>query len=408
MKSRLIFICVILYFKVFSQEDKVLIPTPEAASLIKWSKNDVNLSSGSLNTFLPLYTLKDGDLEVPIGLHYNGSSGIKVEEAATIVGLGWDLLAGGKIVRVVRDKPDESYTINAVRNEKGGIDALELGYDAIPIPGLENIATVRGSVEWKNDKYVYRGGWYKTGNPVGTYDFDKNDPMLFDLQPDIYIVNIGSEIIKFTFDSQKNPVIINNKDFKIEVIWQEYNPGYFLTKQSWSLNGTIDFAKALKKQSSDTKGMSSDFIPTALSITVGLNQLSRANRPYQNEIGFKEFRITDSNGKIYIFGGSAEYMEFNYNDQAYLNDTDRLAIAVNNLSQKIPVSWALKRIESPFGLNSEKNAIDFTYKRTGIYEPFHTTDNLVNPQNSCDVPKSKMEKFNNNTYGNIIPNTNII
>jgi WD40 repeat protein len=127
MKVHQILFFTLLSFHVFGQDDKVLIPTPEAASLIKWSKNEVNLSTGSVNSFIPLYTLKDGDLEVPIALHYNGSSGIKVDEAATCVGLGWDLVAGGKIVRMVRDKPDEGYSFNPVRNERGGIDYIKLG-----------------------------------------------------------------------------------------------------------------------------------------------------------------------------------------------------------------------------------------------------------------------------------------
>lgn len=121
MKNIFITISLLLFFLPNlskGQEDKVLIPTPEAASLIKWSQNDINLSSGALNTEIPIYTIKEGGLEVPIGLHYNGSSGIKADEAATWVGLGWDLVAAGKIVRVVRDKPDEAYTMNYSSQEK--------------------------------------------------------------------------------------------------------------------------------------------------------------------------------------------------------------------------------------------------------------------------------------------------
>lgn len=109
MNRLLFFLSFLTTINGYCQDDKVVIPTPESASLIKWSQNEVNYSSGALNTTIPLYTLSDGGLTVPIALHYNGSSGIKVEETATSVGLGWDLVAGGKVVRVVRDKPDESY-----------------------------------------------------------------------------------------------------------------------------------------------------------------------------------------------------------------------------------------------------------------------------------------------------------
>ena len=196
-----IFILLLTTYQIsFAQEEKVLIPTPESSSLIKWAQNEVNYSSGALNTGIPIYTLKDGDLEVPIALHYNGSTGIKVDEAATWVGLGWDLLAGGKIVRIVRDKPDESFTMNFESNEKSSIfEGFSIGVSESPNQ------IVKRTLSWESEKIIYRGGWYINGNQESTQDFIQGDPALFDTEPDLFVVNINGDVIKFVFDEHRNP-----------------------------------------------------------------------------------------------------------------------------------------------------------------------------------------------------------
>lgn len=55
---------------------------------------------------IPIYTLSEGLLSVPISLEYNGS-GMKNQEVASWCGAGWNLNAGGMISRMVRGLPDE-------------------------------------------------------------------------------------------------------------------------------------------------------------------------------------------------------------------------------------------------------------------------------------------------------------
>ena len=57
------------------------IATPNAASFNKFIDNPVELYSGSTQITIPVYTLKDGDVEFPITLSY-ATSGIKVSEEA--------------------------------------------------------------------------------------------------------------------------------------------------------------------------------------------------------------------------------------------------------------------------------------------------------------------------------------
>lgn len=82
-------------------------PSPEASSLGKYADWPVSLYTGVPDISIPIYTLKGRNLSVPIGLSYH-SSGIKVGEYASSVGLGWSLQAGGVITRSVRGLPDDA------------------------------------------------------------------------------------------------------------------------------------------------------------------------------------------------------------------------------------------------------------------------------------------------------------
>lgn len=68
--------------------------TPEAAAFKKYGEEAVNEYTGTANISVPLYTIKCRDIEIPIVLQYD-ASGIKVEQEASWVGLGWNLMVGG-------------------------------------------------------------------------------------------------------------------------------------------------------------------------------------------------------------------------------------------------------------------------------------------------------------------------
>lgn len=71
----------------------------------------VDLYHGNPNISHTLYTLKDGAVELPITLLYN-ASGIKVDEEASWVGLGWNLNVGGMIMQHAIGRLDEKADYN--------------------------------------------------------------------------------------------------------------------------------------------------------------------------------------------------------------------------------------------------------------------------------------------------------
>lgn len=79
---------------------------PTAASLGRYGNHPVDLSTGLVPLSISLYEVNCGTLSVPIRLTYHGG-GVKVEQDATWVGLGWDLDFGGSVVRNVNGFVDE-------------------------------------------------------------------------------------------------------------------------------------------------------------------------------------------------------------------------------------------------------------------------------------------------------------
>jgi hypothetical protein len=85
----------------------VVMPTPNAASLGKYGDIPVSYNTGIPNIGIPIHTLSEGSISLPISLSYH-AGGLKVGEPCSWVGLGWSLAAGGMISRTVQGRADES------------------------------------------------------------------------------------------------------------------------------------------------------------------------------------------------------------------------------------------------------------------------------------------------------------
>lgn len=83
----------------------LFMPSPNANSLGKFGDIPVSLYTGVPGISIPIYTVAHKDLKLPVSLNYH-SSGIRVQDEASWVGLGWSLDAGGVITRVVNGLDD--------------------------------------------------------------------------------------------------------------------------------------------------------------------------------------------------------------------------------------------------------------------------------------------------------------
>src|SRR3982750_3785413 len=59
----------------------------------------VDLYTGTAQISVPVCNLPSKSLSIPVSLAYTSAQGVKVQEYASCVGLGWQLNAGGSISR---------------------------------------------------------------------------------------------------------------------------------------------------------------------------------------------------------------------------------------------------------------------------------------------------------------------
>jgi hypothetical protein len=89
--------------------------SPNAASFAKQGLFPVDYYTGKINVSIPIYTIKTKELTVPIDISYN-SAGIQLDELASWVGLGWNLNAGGAVIRNVKGIPDNGIPVPNIEN----------------------------------------------------------------------------------------------------------------------------------------------------------------------------------------------------------------------------------------------------------------------------------------------------
>ena len=94
----------------YPDDYSIIPPSPEVASLMKSLDIPVSPFTGQPDITIPIYTIKEGSIVVPISLNYHGG-GIKVHELPGFIGMGWSLNAGGCISRSVHGLPDELNTV---------------------------------------------------------------------------------------------------------------------------------------------------------------------------------------------------------------------------------------------------------------------------------------------------------
>ena len=81
--------------------------TPEAKNLEQYGDVQVGEYSGKPEISIPIYNVKTGDLQFPINLYYD-ATGIRVDQEATWVGLGWELSTIAAINYRVIGKSDQN------------------------------------------------------------------------------------------------------------------------------------------------------------------------------------------------------------------------------------------------------------------------------------------------------------
>jgi hypothetical protein len=174
----LLAVLVPLYASCQFDYNKVVPVSPTAAGLARYGEVPVSLYTGTPNISIPLGGLRGTELQLPIDLSYM-ARGVKVEEQASWVGLGWSLNCAGSLSRVVRgmkdgDRPRVSFPLPTTL----------VGLNTVMVNIQEDL------LDTEPDLYYFNFNGHS-----GSFFFDQNGEAVIEGYQDIKVINGTGAII---------------------------------------------------------------------------------------------------------------------------------------------------------------------------------------------------------------------
>lgn len=161
-------------------------PSPSSYSFSRYGEIPVSHYTGIPDISIPLATIKENDVETNVSISYHGS-GIKVDEIASWVGLGWNLNAGGCISRTIRGRPEYPDPVTGLMKPQ----RTDLGFPEPDRPdGSFSDLTLLESARGPS----------------------------IDVEPDIFICNFNGKCAKFVFDENGQVRFFNHQDWDIKFL----------------------------------------------------------------------------------------------------------------------------------------------------------------------------------------------
>ena len=319
----------------YSQNIKeyVNMPSPNASSLGVYGESNVTLHSGVANVTVPIHTIQQPGLEVPIALNY-ATTGVRPEVHPGWVGMGWALNAGGLITRVVKGLPDEAYWIEKTTLQIEGDNY----YEREPYIGNAHNYYILNNPDWSttdNIKHLAKAddGYNSEGYKVDT-------------EPDEFIFNFAGYSGKFYIGSDAQVVINGNKK---------------------TLSGLTVVGNPAISVELSIERYTDSYTPlyTREALTSPLGNFDAYSKFYENHI--TGCKITTPDGNQHYFGffeNGFDWSDFGSIDVSW----DFFA---NGLIDFSIDAWHLVKSASP----NSQNVINFEYDSPSIIASFSTTIN---------------------------------
>jgi hypothetical protein len=227
------------------------IKSPQSYAFEKYGNVPVNLYMGAIDLKIPITTIGNNEVNISTDLTYD-SSGFVPHKKSDAAGIGWSILAGGRITRIVNGTADEYIGNN-----------LEDAYQVNPYGNALDLhgfikGTKSNSATTNVQAYNLNGG---SGNTNGTWWWMGSHPNRYETEPDEFRFNAMGLSGKF--------IMGNNGDVLVE----SSDPNIKVDLSQMALYGGRNFC-----------------VPLAASIIT----------------------ITDGKGTKYIFGGDLSKYEISY------------------------------------------------------------------------------------------------
>ena len=184
-------------------------PSPNAATLMKFSDVPVSTYTGTADVTVPIYTIHQKGFQIPINISYH-TGGIRLKEEASWVGLGWALQAGGAISRTIMGKDDF-----------GTQGDIYFATQVPQLPGdLSHIQPAQAEDAPVISPYFF-DFWcnYQVSTTSGTEDFwpaFTSGSDIYDMEPDIFSYSFPGHSGKFILTRTGKVVMEKQDNIKIQ------------------------------------------------------------------------------------------------------------------------------------------------------------------------------------------------
>ncbi|HCA05695.1 MAG TPA: hypothetical protein DEO71_00715 [Chryseobacterium sp.] len=187
------------YFKNFPQ-------APSTSTFLRYGDIQNSEFTGTNSTRIPIYTIQEGDITLPLTLDYTSGNGIKVADPSSSVGLGWNL-GIPSVVQSVFGKDDFDLTVGKLK--------IDLHYQPTTPWGVLNteyryLNPEEGKPEppgYIDEPQIGRYTYYYSINktvPVNGFFQGNQNWSEYDASPDIFTLNLFGEKIEFFISNHKN------------------------------------------------------------------------------------------------------------------------------------------------------------------------------------------------------------
>ncbi len=294
------------------------VPSPTAASLGQYANHVVSSFTGTPSINIPIYEANVDGFKLPVSMSYN-SSGVKVSDVASWVGLGWSLNCGGVITRNVMDIPDDADFMYQ--------GWLKYNYLVPPNSWVGGHRTLGYSPTGGGDNAVGLGEMRQSGTVIDT-------------EPDIFYFNFNGHVGKFVFsqgsDTTNHTGQVAATAHSINLIpYQDLKVSYTLSVDSRFPTSEsrlpITAFKIIDEEGNTyffeqsehiaTIGRGSDFIPPTIISAGGYTPYYNVGRDYQSAWYLSKI-LTAKNKKI----------NFNY--------------VAENYTQVLPETYSVRNFQS--------------------------------------------------------------
>jgi len=269
-----------------------------------------DLFTGTVNVNIPIYNYSVDGLDLGISLTYN-TLGIKVDQTASDIGLGWTLNTGGIITREVHGLEDEL--------TESEIDTL--------VPGTTStyktaVGEQRGS--WVDNRIAGTGP-ESTVPGVGPHFVNEREP-------DVFTAVLGNRTIKFC---------LNN--YSDQSDWHSHLMTVYTSPKS---NIWVDVYFTDTNIFSGMVGGVYTYMVDTFAECLGTNRILR-------------FKITDEKGNQFFFDRG------DYEQRYYSYKTFNPTTFIGDQSYDVPYSWVLKKVITYTGAIVKYDYVDDAYNYPG-------------------------------------------